>query len=185
MVSDSKFIPRTGKVARAHTDESRVTIHFSPDEFPTQRFFNRFSLSEIDGGLLMDFGLVDRSGLLIQAFSAVFNEDSLRRFRPNLADYFGNNANVHGAFDKLVNSPWQPAPSAREAVYSVDFLGLSMQEFAGDVDLYYIPIRKVTTFMAEKSGSGHVPANPVAALRSPLAVHKLLIKELLIRSETS
>ena len=183
LVSESKFIsakPAPNKVAKSGS--VAVNMEFSPDSFPIQHFFNRYAISEIEGGLLIDFGLVDRSGILISSFAAIYSADSLVRSQENIAAYFGRIADTNGAFDQLKVVPWQP-PGGPRTVYSIDFFALSMLEVTADIDLYHVPTRKITAVIANTQTNKQVRTTAIASLRSPVATHKLLLKDILVRIE--
>ena len=173
-----------GKAASSQSPGQRshvqVKFEFSPEGFSAQHFFNRYSVSELEGGWLLDFGLVDKSGMLVTNCAALFNSDSLRRHRSNIADYFARISSSKGGIDQTPLPQWQP-PSGVRTVYSIDMLGLTMLDDIADVDLYHIPARKITNITNTSKG-GDVKATPLASMRSSVRTHKLFLKDLLLKT---
>jgi hypothetical protein len=132
--------------------------------------FNRFAVERIDSLVIIHFGLVNNSGLLLDRYSIGIFQVELDALKENLMDYLGKTGS-------LAEPPptWQP-PSGINQVEVFNHVGVTSNPDVAETSLNNLVVRGLHE--ARQTTGGAVPIDPVVLLRSTLEVQKHLIREL-------
>lgn len=156
--------------------EKHIKFSISPDGLSDFHFFNRYSIRKVEGGALIDFGLSDGSAI-ISSVTMLFSSDAFTKQKSNIEDYFGRLAQIEPKIENCVVPKWSPGSDVRDVVVA-DFLGLSQVGNEGSVDVYSVPLRKVSNIISAGK-SDTLNGIPILGLRSTVMTHKAFLHELI------
>jgi hypothetical protein len=132
--------------------------------------FNRFYVERVDTFVIIHFGLVSHSGLVIDRYSACVCQLELNGQKESLMEYLGKLGSLGDA-----PPPWQP-PATPATVELFNHALITSNPEVAELGLTNILVRAVNDL--RQSTGGKVPAEPVALLRSTQETVKHLIRAL-------
>lgn len=136
-------------------------------------FFNRLQVEREDSFSLVHFGLVSKSGLLLDSYSCVLPQQSLVQNKNHLLEYLG----LIGQSTQKNPQPWQGGKSGAETSIA-DILGMSFRADMAETCLYVISITAAAMRQGRTSSSDSLEAQPLALLRSSVEMQRHFIEGL-------
>jgi hypothetical protein len=132
--------------------------------------FNRFFVERVDTIVILHFGLLNNSGLLLDRYSAAISQRELDGQKPSLMEYLGK-------LGSLGEAPpaWQP-PAGPSSIELFNFVLVSSNSEVAELGLNNVVVRAVNDL--RQTTGGKVPAEPIALLRCTQETMKHLIREL-------
>lgn len=133
-------------------------------------FFNRLQVEREDGFCVAHFGLVSKSGLLLDSYSCVLSQHTLAQNQNPLLEYL---ARIGQSKPKKAQ-PWQMAPS-REKTEVADIINMSFRDETAETCLSVFSMTAATR-QRRSSSSDTLEAQPLVLLRSSVDMQKQLIE---------
>lgn len=132
--------------------------------------FNRFELERLEELIVIHFGLVTPSGMLLDRYSAAIFKAELLAQKESVMDYLGKTGSLGDA------PPGWQSPSIVSPIDLFNMISVSSNPFVAETTLNNIVAR---TIIDQRTGAHAViPSEPVALLRSTLELQKHLIVQL-------
>ena len=152
--------------------EVRLEIRLPQSGYPKTMFFNRLQVEREEGFCLIHFGLVSKSGLLLDSYSCVLPQQALVQNQKSLLEYL---ARIGQSKQKNPQS-WQMAPS-REKTDVADIVNMAFRDDTAETCLCVFSMTAATR-QRRTSSSDTLEAQPLVLLRSPVEMQKQLIEVL-------
>jgi hypothetical protein len=139
-------------------------------------YFNRFAVEREEHFVQVHFGLVNKMNALADHYSTVISQLELLHLKKTLMDYLG-------AQGTLLEGPppWQPPVATRTEI--ADHMIMARHGPIAETGLYSFSFWAALMEAKNSKDAGTLAAEPIALLRSPLAVQQHLIKLLFSQSE--
>lgn len=140
-------------------------------------YFNRFAVERDEGFVQVHFGLVNKTNGLADCYSTAISELELLALKKTSMDYLGGQGTLLDA-----PPPWQPPVATRMELAN----HMVMARHGPIAEIAFYSFSFWAALMEAKKGKDVAPvmAEPIALLRSPLAVQQHLIRLLFVQNET-
>jgi hypothetical protein len=161
-------------VSKSDTKETRevkLEVRLPKTGFPKTLYFNRFKMDRENGFCLIQFGLVPKSGLLIDHYSCVLPQATLTSNEKPLLGYLGRIGP-----STIKHEPLQGLPPGAKADV-VDIVSMAYQNDIAETCFYTFSMAAA----ARNKPSGdetEIEAQPLVLLRSTLELQKQFIRAL-------
>jgi len=157
-------------MSKATEKEVKLDVGLPQNGFPKTLYFNRLRVDRDEGFCLVQFGLVVASDL-VDSFSCVFTDETLKHNEQSLIDYVKKLGTTEA--DEI---SWKGVTASRKADV-VDVVTMSFRGNLSETVLYVFSMCAATNAVnAAASGSaGALPSQPLVLLRSTTALQKQLI----------
>jgi hypothetical protein len=137
--------------------------------FRRSMFFNRFRVERDEGFTILSFGLISKSGVLVDSYCCTFTDEALENNKKSLLEYYGR-----GTEPRAPLVPWQGAPSPTKSDVA-DIV--TMASHTNHAETALVLFSQVAATRNVHDGKP-VPGQAVVLLRSSTDVQKHLIKAL-------
>ena len=135
-------------------------------------FFNRVQVEREDGFCLVHFGLVSKSGLLLDSYSCVLPQQTLVQNQKSLLEYLGR----IGQSEQKNPQSW-PGGKAGSNTDIADIINMSFRDDTAETCLFVYSMTAAAR-QGRSSATDTVEAQPLVLLRSPVDMQKQLIEAL-------
>ena len=132
--------------------------------------FNRFFVEHIDSLVVVHFGLLSGSGVLLDRYSAAIFQHDLDGQKESLMDYLGKIGAIGDAPPQ-----WQP-PASQSPVELFNHLAVTSNPRVAETNLNNVVVYAANNL--RNTTGGTMPMDPVVMLRSSREAQQHLIKEL-------
>jgi hypothetical protein len=137
--------------------------------YPRLMAFNRSAIERLDDIILMHFGLVNKSGMLLDRYSCAITVFELDAQKESLMEYLGRT----GALGEAPQT-WQPPNEAKQTDFC-NFIGVASSPAIGEITLNNFVGRAAAEMASQQKV---LVAQPVALLKSGLDLHRHWIRML-------
>ena len=135
-------------------------------------FFNRLQVEREDGFCLVHFGLVSKSGILLDSYSCVLPQQALVQNQKSLLEYL---ARIGQPKQKNPQS-WQGGKAGANTDVA-DIISMAFRDDTAETCLCVFSMMAATR-QRRSSASDTLEAQPLVLLRSPVEMQKQLIEAL-------
>jgi hypothetical protein len=150
--------------------EIQVNISLPEKGFPKTLYFNRVRVDSDAGFCFVQFGLVVASDL-IDSYSCVFTDESLKHNRDTLIQYMPKLGSGDGA------PSWKGVTASRNTDVA-DIFAMSFRGNMAETALYIFSLTGATRAITTQPTNPVLSAEPLVLLRSTPILQKQLIAEL-------
>lgn len=134
-------------------------------------FFNRFRVEKEDGFVIVSYGLVTSSGVLMDTYCCVLTNEALENNKRALLEYYGRTGDP-----KTQAVPWQGTPTPNKSDV-VDVVAMTAHGQHAETGL--VAFSHVAAYRVVNEGTGKtIQGQAIVLLRSSTDVQKQLIKAL-------
>lgn len=140
--------------------------------YPKTMFFNRLQVEREDGFCLVHFGLVSKSGLLLDSYSCVLPHQALVQNEKSLLEYLGR----IGQPKQKNPQPWQGGKAGADTDVA-DIVNMAFRDDMAETCLCVFSMAAATRQRRTSSGDS-LEAQPLVLLRSSVEMQKHFIEAL-------
>lgn len=157
-------------MAKIHEKKVQLQVLLPETGFGRSMYFNRFRVERENGFAIVSFGLLSKSGLLIDTYCCTFTDQALDNNKRSLLEYYGT-----GAEPQTPVPPWQGVSSPTRSDVA-DIVNMASQ--ANEAETSLMIFSQVVATRNANDGKPVVPGQVMVLLRSSTEIQKQLIKAL-------
>lgn len=150
--------------------EIKLEVNLPHTGFPKTLYFNRLRVDREAGFCLVQFGLVVASDL-VDSYCCVLTSDVLQQNQKTLVEY-SSKLSANGSPES-----WKGISASRK-VDVADFVAMSFRGQVAETCLFSFSMCSASRFASSSSAGTPLPSQPLALLRSSVALQKQLITSL-------
>jgi len=156
--------------AKKGQEEPFVKVEEPTYGFNCRRYFNRFGVEEISGAKIVTFATEIGKTIVDPPFSCAISLQGLESAKDSILEYLPRTGELGISEDfKIALRPAGP----------IDLANLLSMAFAGELaETLLMNFSQKAVVQSHRTGTRSVQSDPVALLRSPIAVQQTLIQAL-------